>query len=107
MTGSTDLPDGSVLNYYFDRAPFDPAMPDGADLVVTRGAFQFTADLRSWRPGAADVYVEFGCWGEGSQPADVMKLVGSACEHLVGDQVYVDSPGDPKTLSTKVGFTVP
>jgi hypothetical protein len=107
VSGLTNLPDGSVVDYYFWREPMDDSLPDGGHAVVADGAFRFAADLSGWPPGPAHAEITFGCnWGT-EQPTHVTDLLGGSCEHLAGERVYVDSPGDPKQLLVTVDFKVP
>jgi hypothetical protein len=106
VTGTTSVPDGAIIDYYFWREPYDDAFPEDGNVVVANGMFAFTADLAALPPGAANVNVGFECSYPG-QPAALLDLFGTDCEHLAGDQMYVDSPGDPKQLSVTVNFRVP
>ncbi len=108
VIGTTDLPDGSVIDWDLWREPVDDIEWPSGEAVVRSGAFSFNADLAGWRSANAVVEVSFSCdWGATAQPKQVTDLVGEHCEHLGGEQVYVDSPGDPKQLFVSTGFFVP
>ena len=107
VTGTTDLPDGAVIDWDLWREPVDDIEWPSGEAVVRSGAFSFNADLAGWRSGNAVVEASFSCdWGATAQPKQVTELVGEHCEHLGGEQVYVDSPGDPKQLFVSTGFFV-
>ena len=103
----TDLPDGSYIDWYLWRESIDNNDWPSGHTAVQFGVFSFDADLTGWPSGAATAEVSFSCdWGT-AQPKQVTDVVGEHCEHLGGEQVYVDSPGDPKQLFVPVAFTVP
>jgi hypothetical protein len=107
VRGTTDLPDGSFIDWYLSRGLIDDSELPSGHATVQSGAFGFHADLAGWPSGGATAEVSFSCdWGT-VQPKQVTDLVGQHCEHLGGQQVYVDSPGDPKQLFVPVEFTVP
>ena len=107
VTGTTDLPDGSLIDWYVWRESTDNNEWPSGHVAVQSGAFSFDADLAGWPSGAATAEVSFSCdWGT-VQPKQVTDLVGEHCERLGGEQIYVDSPGDPKQLFVPVEFTVP
>ena len=107
VSGTTDLPDGSFIDWYLSRGLVDYSELPSGRVAVQSGAFSFGADLAGWPSGAATAEISFSCdWGT-AQPKQVADLVGEHCEHLWGDQVYVDSPGDPKQLFVPAEFTVP
>lgn len=108
VEGTTTLPDGAVINYYYWHA--DEAVNlrnDGAHgglTTVRDGRFAFSSDLSDWPAGDITLVTEFSVgWGI-EQPQDVIARFGSEGEHLAGPQVYVDSPGDPKKLLVPVEF---
>jgi hypothetical protein len=106
VTAATDLPDGAFVDWYLWRDSIDDSDWPSGNAQVRSGAFGFEADLAGWPPGAAKAEVSFSCdWGT-VQPKHVTDLVGEHCEHLGGEQVYVDSPGDPKQLFGPVDFTI-
>jgi hypothetical protein len=108
VEGTTTLPDGAVINYYYWHA--DDAVNsrnDGAHgglATVHDGRFAFASDLSDWPPGRVTLYTEFSVGWDTEQPADVVSRFGSEGEHMAGPQVYVDSPGDPKMLLVPVEF---
>ena len=107
VTGTTDLPDGSFIDWYLWREPIGNNDWPSGTATVRSGAFSFDANLDGWPSGGATAEVSFSCdWGT-AQTKQVTDIVGEHCEHLGGDQVYVDSPGDPKQLFVPVEFTVP
>jgi hypothetical protein len=110
VTGTTTLPDGAVINYYYSHeldAVNDRNEPHAGTATVHDGRFVFSADLSDWPAGTVTLYTEFSvAWGV-EQPADVVARFGSEGEHMAGPQVYVDSPGDPKMLLVPVEFDLP
>lgn len=108
VTGTTTLPDGALIDWSVWR----DTQVDLSDLPVGQaaaasGAFAFDADLTGLVAGPATLYFSFGCdWGT-VQPKQVRDVVGDHCEHLRGEQVYVDSPGDTKQLTVDLPFVVP
>jgi len=108
VAGTTTLPDGALIDWSVWRDPqVDLSDLPGGQATATAGSLSFDTDLTGWVPGPAELYISFGCdWGT-VQPKPVTDLVGDHCEHLRGEQVYVDSPGDPKQLFVKVAFVVP
>lgn len=107
ITGTTNLPDGAFIDWYLWRESIDNDEWPSGQVAVQSGAFSFDADLAGWPPGVAKAEVSFSCdWGT-AQPKQVTDLVGEHCEHLDGEQVYVDSPGDSKQLFVPVEFIVP
>jgi hypothetical protein len=107
VTGTTDLPDGAFIDWYLSRGFVDYNELPSGHVAVRSGAFSFEANLAGWPPGAATAEVSFSCdWGS-VQPKLVTDVLGEHCEHITGDQVYVDSPGDPKQLFVPVEFAVP
>jgi hypothetical protein len=108
VEGTTTLPEGAVIDYYYWHA--DDAVNSrndgahGGTATVRDGRFAFTSDLSDWPSGRVTLYTQFSVgWGI-EQPADVIARFGSEGEHLAGPQVYVDSPGDPKMLFVPVEF---
>ena len=107
VTGTTDLPDGAFIDWYLWRDPNGNGDWPSGHATVQSGAFSIDADLAGLPAGRATADVSFSCdWGS-TQPKQVTDIVGEHCEHLAGEQVYVDSPGDPKQLAVPIGFTVP
>lgn len=107
VTGTTTLPDGSLIDYYFVPDPPDQGAARGGQTTVVGGRFAFEADLTHATSGSTQAVVSFSCdWGS-VQPKPATDVVGEHCEHLAGDQVYVDSPGDPKQLIVDVQFVAP
>lgn len=107
VAGTTDLPDGAFIDWYASSVSSDSNELPSGQVAVQSGAFGFDVLLAELPSGAATAYVSFSCdWGT-VQSKQVTDLVGEHCEHLDGEQVYVDSPGDPKQLFVTVEFTVP
>jgi hypothetical protein len=107
VSGTTNLPDGARIDWYLWRESIDTNDWPSGSVAVESGAFSFEAVLDGWPTGTGTAEVSFSCdWGS-PQPRHVTDLVGEHCEHLGGQQVYVDSPGDPKQLFVPVEFTVP
>ena len=108
VTGATNLPDGSLIDWDIDQESFmGPPDPPAGQVAVQGGAFAFDADLTPLVSGSARVEVWFSCNYGTAQPARVTAIVGDSCEHLGGEQVYVDSPGDAKQLLAPIEFAVP
>jgi len=107
VAGTTDLPDGAFIDWYLWRDSGDDTEWPAGNAQVRSGTFAFEADLAGRPPGAATAEVSFSCdWGT-VQSTQVTDLVGEHCEHLGGEQVYVDSPGDPKQLLVPIDVAVP
>lgn len=101
VNGMTDLPDGALIDYWFWRDDAINEGPTGATEVVN-GRFTFAHDVSGLRRGPWEIYASFStAWGS-TQPTNVTDVFGSEGQHLVGPQVYVDSPGDPKQLLISV-----
>lgn len=100
VTGTTDLPDGAVLSYYFlhELASLQGQEPEGGATAVRNGRFAFTTDFAGWPGGAITLYVEFGVGSGWEQPQVVIDRFGAYGERLAGPQAHSDS-GDPPTLS--------
>jgi hypothetical protein len=108
VTGTTNLPDGSLLDWSLDQERYFSAdYPPAGQVAVQGGAFAFDADLTKLESGSAEADVTFSCNYGTVQPDHVTGVVGDQCEHLGGEQVYVDSPGDSKQLFVPVKFAVP
>ena len=110
VSGTTDLPDGAVISYYWwheiDTVDMD-SVP-GGQVTVANGRFAFASDLSAWPAGTATAYITFGVDSEENiQPKQVVDRFGSQGEHLGGPQVYVDSPGDPKQLLVTTSVELP
>lgn len=107
VTGTTDLPDGSPIDWHVQRhqAEFLPEAPGGR-VTVASGAFAFDADLSGWT-GTARVEATFSCDLGTVQPKATTDRVGEHCEHLVGLQVNADSLGDAKRISSAIDFDLP
>jgi len=106
VTGTANLPDGSLIDWYLWRETLRSKPPAG-QVVVNHGAFAFDADVSGWAAGPAQAQVSFSCNYGTVQPKSVTEVVGGECEHLASEQVYVDSPGDSKQLFVWVRFTLP
>jgi hypothetical protein len=107
VTGTTNLPDGAFIDWDLWRESIDVNDWPSGHVAVQSGVFGFDADLAGWPSGAGTAEVSFSCdWGTVQQKA-VTDVAGDHCEHLGGEQVYVDSPGDPKQLVSQARFTVP
>jgi len=99
VSGTTDLPDGAVIGYYWWHDIDTVATIPGGLVTVADGRFAFVSDLSAWPAGTATAYISFGVNStENIQPKPVVDRFGSQGEHLGGPQVHVDSPGDPKQL---------
>jgi hypothetical protein len=106
ITGSTSLPDGSLIDYHYWRGDAINEGPAGV-AEVKDGGFSVEDDISTLRPGKWTVELSFSAaWGS-EQPSHVMDLFGSEGEHLAGPQVYVDSPGDPKQLLVTTDVDIP
>jgi hypothetical protein len=101
VNGTTDLPDGALIDYWFWRDDAINEGPAGA-AEVGDGRFSFARDVSGLKRGQWEIQASFStAWGS-TQPKTVTDLFGSEGEHLAGPQVYVDSPGDPKQLLVSV-----
>ena len=108
MTGTTNLPEGSLLDWsLYQEWSLGTVDPPAGQVAVQGGAFAFDADLTTLTSGSAEADVTFSCNYGTVQPDHVTDVVGGQCEHLGGEQVYVDSPGDSKQLFVPVMFAVP
>jgi hypothetical protein len=106
VVGTTDLPDGAVIDYSFWRDDAVNEGPAGA-VEVLEGKFAFERDMTGQRRGRWDIEASFSTvWGT-QQPKHVTDLFGAEGEHLAGPQVYVDSPGDAKQLLVTTSVTLP
>lgn len=111
VTGTTNLPDGALINYFFLPEVGQGQVTDehGGTTEVHGNKYEVTADLSDWPSGKVTVYNEFSVayYGGNEQPQNVIDVFGSQGEHMSGPQVYVDSPGDPKRLFVSVPFQLP
>lgn len=101
VNGTTDLPDGALIDYWFWR---DDAINEGPTGVadVLDGRFSFEHDVSGLKRGQWEIQASFSTvWGS-KQPKTVTDTFGSEGEHLAGPQVYVDSPGDAKQLLVSI-----
>lgn len=109
VAGTTDLPDGAVIDYYFWHS--SPAIggnpPHGGQVTVSAGRFAFETSLADWPPGTVTLYSDFSVGGSTEQPWMVIYRFGWQGERLSGPQVSVDSPGDPKHLVVTTPFELP
>jgi hypothetical protein len=105
VTGTTDLPDGAVIGYYYWSAADDGRWPDGGQVTANDGQFQFETDFTGWPGGTITLYTEF-CVSQCRQPQAVIDRFGPDAERLSGPQANSDS-GDPPTLQATASFAVP
>lgn len=106
VLGTTDLPDGAVIDYWFERDDVINEGPVGA-VEVRDGRFAFEHDMTDQRRGRWDIQASFSTvWGS-QQPRHINDLFGAQGEHLAGPQVYVDSPGDEKQLLVTTSVILP
>lgn len=103
VTGTTNLPDGVVLDWWVSSSSGVEALPEGS-VVVQDGAFAFSVPAGSWVATRAEVTTEFTVGADG-QPAWVSDRFGSQGERMIGPDVYEDS-GD-KYLSVTVRAELP
>ncbi len=97
VVGTTDLPDGALIDYWFWR---DDAI-NGGPIGVTEvrgGTFSFEHEVSGLRRGRWDIEASFSTMWGSEQSRHVTDLFGAEGEHLAGPQVYVDSLGDAKQL---------
>jgi hypothetical protein len=110
VTGTTDLPDGAVIDFYYWHeldSVNDRNDSHGSDATVRSGTFEFETDLTDWPGGTVTMIATFSvAWGT-EQPQVVLDRFGSKGERLAGPQVHVDSPGDPKQLLVTATFELP
>jgi hypothetical protein len=97
VEGTTDIPDGAEVFIYAAKNRSEQYLST-ASVRVVQGRFATDLDLSSWPPGPVEVEAWFGVFEEYDQPAHVIERYGSEGELMIGPQVYVDSPGDPKEL---------
>jgi hypothetical protein len=108
VAGTTDLPDGAIINYYFvhEQDAVNGNAPPGGLATVRDGLFEFETHLPpAWPSGKVTLYCLFGISWEVEQPKAVVDRFGSRGERLAGPQVYVDSPGDDKQLLATAELT--
>lgn len=108
VTGTTNLRDGSIVDWSVDRAklPDDIERPAG-QVAVASGSFASDSDLTNWPSVTAVAWISFSCDWDSVQPKVAYDVAGEHCEHLRGERVYVDPPGDSKQLVARVTFSVP
>ncbi len=101
VSGDTDLPDGSRIQYQIwpgdlqtSEAVVLGSLVNG-ELVVQKGQFAKSVDVRSWPPGAIHVWVAFDPVPD--QPQAVIDRFGSDGHLLTGPDV-VDNYGTPRLL---------
>ena len=105
VIGTTDLPDGALIGYYFWNAADDGNWPDGGLVTVRNGRFEFETDFTGWPGGTITVYTEF-CVSQCDQPQAVIDRFGANAERLSGPQAYSES-GDPPTVQATNTFVLP
>jgi hypothetical protein len=105
VTGTTDLPNGAVIGYYYWSAADDGNWPDGGAVTASDGRFQFDTDFTGWPGGTITVYTEF-CVSQCGQPQAVIERFGADGERLGGPQAGSES-GDPPTLQAIASFALP
>lgn len=106
VVGTTNLPDGALIDYGYWR---DDAINEGptGTAEVTDGRFSFENEVSGLRRGRWSIEMSFSTvWGS-QQPKHVTDVFGSEGEHLAGPQVYVDSPGDPKQVLVSKDIDLP
>ena len=108
ITGTTDLPDGAVIGYYFvhELGPLQGQEPDGGLTTVRNGRFDFQTDFTGWPGGAIALFTEFGVGSGYDQPQGVIDLFGADGEGISGPQAYSES-GDPPHLFATTTFVLP
>jgi hypothetical protein len=106
VRGTTDLPDGALIDYWFWR---DDAINEGPAGVaeVRDGKFSFEHDVSGLRRGMWEIQASFSTMWGSAQPQVVTDRFGADGEHLAGPQVYVDSPGDAKQLLVTTTVDLP
>lgn len=107
VAGTTNLPDGSLIDWQLWRYPIDGQTdPPTGQVAVALGTFVFNADVTGWT-GLGEVDASFSCDRGTAQAKQVIDRVGEHCEHLRGEQVDADSVGAGRRLFTQVEFVVP
>jgi hypothetical protein len=106
VSGSTTLPDGSVIEYSYEANPSVVGTIETGTATVEDGSFAFEVTVGDAAPRNHQIEITFSCNDGAAQPELVRRVVGSHCEHLRGDQVYSDS-GDPKYVDITVAFVTP
>ena len=98
VTGTTNLPDGSILLVYVvhevEQLPFDAER----SVAVVDGRFEVQVDTIGWPAGAARASAWFGMDPPG-QPANVVQLVGPRGERIRGDQTHENEFGSRSVTS--------
>ena len=100
VSGTTNLPDGAVIDYDVSNAEYGVPVV-GGHTVVSNGEFSFVADVASLPAGKADVWLWFEV-SPARQPVPVVLTYGPGGERMAGDQVSSDS-GD---YLLEDGFTI-
>lgn len=82
VTGTTDLPDGAFVTYYYEN---DVAQvgPNGGTATIHDGRFEFETDFKGYSGGVLTVYVGFNV-AYGGQPQVVLDRFGAWGERLSG-----------------------
>jgi hypothetical protein len=107
IAGSTNLPDGALVDYWFYQGFGLGEDGPAGTAQVQDGNFVIEHDMTGYGRGEWKVEASFSTvWGS-EQPSNVIALVGDEGEHLAGPQVYVDSPGDAKQIFVSTSVTLP
>jgi hypothetical protein len=109
VLGTTNLPDGAVLHFYFWHESDAENIGDfhSGSTIVEDGRFEYSRDLSDFGAGTVTAFTEFSIEWDVAQPPHVLDRFGSQGERLEGPQVVVDSPGDPRVLVAATQFELP
>ncbi len=93
LSGSTDLPDGALLDYqlqherWMNQPPTDkPQWMVEGTMAVAAGRFTQGVDVAGWPAGSVEVWVGFQPFAPG-QPAELAERFGANGERLSGGNV--------------------
>lgn len=97
VTGSSNLPDGSVISIYAWHQDVDDAVAPGFDAsdvaAVSGGSFNVQIPIVGWPPGRVNVSASFSIGGSQPQPDHIVDAYGDHGERLTGRQVEIDPHG--------------
>lgn len=113
VNGTTDLPDGSVVEVRFWHERNDEVSSGRTGpyqrlqrVEVGAGAFNLEQDLTEWPEGVVTVWAEFRVY-RAMQPTAVTDRFGERGERLGGSQAVMNDSDDSKYLLADVKVTLP
>ncbi|GGM29343.1 hypothetical protein GCM10011351_14310 [Paraliobacillus quinghaiensis] len=83
IEGTTNLEDGSVINYQVTNYK-ETEIPEEGTTEVQDGSFSYTVDISDYEPGEYEVYNAFIPY---KQPEEIKEIYGEMGENLSGDVV--------------------